>query len=80
MHPWESKSGEELAPVVNPADIKTAWQVYHDSGPRNPGEQVAISMNVFEHFCSPGADIASVTYRTAERIEWSAGYGWCSFR
>jgi hypothetical protein len=62
--PWGPRDGEELVPTVDPADMHAAWQLYRDAGLRNPTQQVAIGLNVFKHFCSPGAEIGSVTYRT----------------
>src|SRR5438477_4476618 len=67
-HPWEPQEGEALVPAVEPADVKAAWQVYHDAEVRMPGQQVAIGRSVFEHVCSPGADISSVTYRTVQLL------------
>jgi hypothetical protein len=65
---WEPQEGEALVPAVEPADVKAAWQVYHDAEVRMPGQQVAIGRSVFEHVCSPGADISSVTYRTVQLL------------
>jgi hypothetical protein len=65
---WEPKNGEELVPTVDPADMHAAWQVYRESEQRRPGEQIAIGRSVFQHVCSPGADISSVTYRTTNLL------------
>jgi hypothetical protein len=62
-NPWEPKEGEMLAPTVDPADVKAAWQLYHDADFRMPGQQVAIARSMFEHVCSPGADIPAICHR-----------------
>jgi hypothetical protein len=55
---------EESVPQVDPVDIKAVWQVYQDVQARNPGQQVAVGMGVLEHYCSKGANINAVAYRT----------------
>jgi hypothetical protein len=60
---WEPQEGETLVPTVDPADVKTAWQLYNDAELRMPGQQVAIGRSVFEHVCSPGADIGAICHR-----------------
>jgi hypothetical protein len=62
-NPWEPNEGETLVPTVDPADVKTAWQLYEDAELGMPGQQVAISRSVFQHVCSPGADISAISHR-----------------
>jgi hypothetical protein len=62
-NPWEPKEAETLVPTVDPADAKTAWQLYEDAELRMPGQQVAISRSVFQNICSPGADISAICHR-----------------
>jgi hypothetical protein len=62
-NPWEPKEGETLVPRVDPADVKTAWQLYEDAELRMPAQQVAKSRSVFQHVCSPGADISAIFHR-----------------
>jgi hypothetical protein len=63
MESWEPKEGETLTPTVDAADVKAAWQLYRDAELRMPGQQAAIGNGVFEHVCSPGADIRAICHR-----------------
>jgi len=64
---WGSGGGSEQCPVpvVDPIDLRKAWDVFQDVQVRRPGEQVAICLTSFERVCSHGADIGAVTYRAA---------------
>jgi hypothetical protein len=46
--------------------VKAAWQSYRDAELRHPGQQVAIGKSVFEHVCSPGADIRAICHRALQ--------------
>ena len=57
------KPGEPV-PEVDPADLKTVWEMNRNLQARHPGQQVATGRGVFEH-ALPGADIDAIGYRTA---------------
>jgi hypothetical protein len=63
---WEPEEGKELAPTVDPSDVKAAWQSYRNAELRHPGQQVAIGKSVFERVCSPGADIRAICHRALQ--------------
>ena len=64
---WGSSGGSEQCgvPVVDPIDLRKAWNVFHEVQVLRPGEEVGISLTSFERVCSHGADLSAVTYRAA---------------
>ena len=61
---FERKAGGPV-PEVDPADIKSAWQLYEDVAKRHPGKQVGIARAGVEAVCTPGANVSAVCYRRA---------------
>ena len=48
--------------AVDPADLRSIWAMQHRAA--NPsGQPTATDIRLFEHVCSPGADVQSVLYR-----------------
>jgi hypothetical protein len=56
----------EPVPVVDPEDIKAAWEVGKGCRKSHPQGNVAIGIAVFRHACKPGANVPAVTYRTGQ--------------
>lgn len=50
-------------PQVDPEDIEAVWKLGEDVKKDHPGGGVAIGMAVFEHACTPGANVKAVIYR-----------------
>jgi hypothetical protein len=55
------KSADDLVPAVDPADLRSVLSVLRTLD----SKVAAIGMTMFEHVCSPGADIGAVWYRAA---------------
>jgi len=58
------KPGEPV-PEVDPEDLKALWQLQCDVEKQHPGQQVAIGLEVAQHYCKAGADIQAVGYRVS---------------
>lgn len=54
----------ELVPVVDPEDLKIAWQIQRTAHANSPGKNVAVGFDVFKQACKPESDIQAVGYRT----------------
>ena len=52
-----------LVPAVDPANLKNVWAMQNDFQARNPGQENAISIDLYKHACSPGADVGAVLSR-----------------
>ncbi len=52
----------EPVPTVSVKDIRAAWKLGHDAA-RHAGGMCAIGIELFEHACSPGADVRAVWWR-----------------
>jgi hypothetical protein len=53
----------EPVPPVDFADMKAMWTVMQEVKDRHPEGRTAIGIGVYQHVCSPGADIRAVSYR-----------------
>ncbi|MGB9468056.1 MAG: hypothetical protein WBQ59_01770, partial [Candidatus Acidiferrum sp.] len=42
-----------LVPAVDPADLKSVWAMQNDFQARHPGQQGAISIDLYKHACHP---------------------------
>jgi hypothetical protein len=62
-HPWEGPANE-LVPVVNADDLRTAWRLVRDTMAERTG-RVAIGRELWKRALSKGADVDAVTYRLA---------------
>jgi len=62
---WEKLHGKpgEPVPAVDFTDMKSMWAFVQDVKQRHPQGGVAISMELWQRVCSPGADIRAVSYR-----------------
>jgi hypothetical protein len=58
------KPGEPV-PEVDPEDLKALWQLQRDVEKQHPGQQVAIGLEVAQHYCKPGADMQAIGYRVS---------------
>jgi hypothetical protein len=65
------KPGEPV-PVVDPEDLKTAWQISRDAQTRNHGNGVAVGFELMQRLSKPGADIQAVGYRAT--LIWMMGH------
>jgi hypothetical protein len=65
----------ELVPQVDPADIKAMLNVGQEVARSHFGQNVPIGKNVFAQYCSKGADIEAVWYRTTYLGIMVARYG-----
>ena len=59
------KAGEAV-PEVDPEDMKAVWQEHRYMQKDHPGQPIAISTRVLQHYCNPGADMQAVCYRQAQ--------------
>ena len=55
----------EPVPEVDPEDMKTIWNIGREVQARNPGQQVAIGVDVYRSVCKPGADVIAASYRAS---------------
>ena len=53
----------ETVPVVDPDDVRTAWQIEREVQARYPGKNIATGGELMKKACKPGANIQAVTYR-----------------
>jgi hypothetical protein len=51
--------------VVSSADLRSVWAMQDDVQARSPGQQVAISVDLWKSACSLGADIGAVFFRVS---------------
>jgi hypothetical protein len=51
--------------AVAPADLKSVWAMQDDVQARSPGQQVAISAELWRSSCGPGADVRAVFFRVS---------------
>jgi len=61
VHPWRR---EGAVPAVDPADLKTAWNLVYQTKKERPGV-IAIGRGLWEQVLSPGADVDAITFRAA---------------
>ena len=54
-----------LVPAVDPADLKSVWAMQNDFQARHPGQQGAISIDLYKRACNPGADVSAVFSRAS---------------
>ena len=52
-------------PPVDPADLRSVWQMQREFQARVPGEQIGIGGEFYKRTCSPGANVRAVWFRTA---------------
>jgi hypothetical protein len=67
FNPFDDSSWPKdgLVPAVDPADLKSVWAIQNDFQARNPGQQGAISIDLFKRACKPGADVIAVLSRAS---------------
>jgi hypothetical protein len=62
-------SGQGPVAVVDPADLRSVWDLQHDlkrNAPnRVPNQTTAISIGLYQRACSPGAEVEAVWYRVS---------------
>lgn len=58
-------SKDVLVPTVAPADLKSVWAMQNDFQARHPGQQGAISTDLYTRACSPQADVGAVCSRVS---------------
>jgi hypothetical protein len=51
--------------AVAPADLKSVWAMQDDVQAHSPGQQVAISVDLWKSACGPGADVRAVFFRVS---------------
>jgi hypothetical protein len=69
MDPFSWFSGRGPVAPVDPADLRSVWEMQHNAQ-RNapnlaPNQTAAISSGLYQQACSPGADVAAVWYRVS---------------
>jgi len=52
-------------PPVDPADLRSVWQMQREFQARVPGERIGIGGEFYKRACSPGANVRAVWFRTA---------------
>jgi hypothetical protein len=63
-HSFGGNPGEPVT-EVDPDDLKTFWQQTHDLQARNPGQNVAIGIDLVKTTLKPGANAEAVFYRAS---------------
>jgi hypothetical protein len=66
--PTNPSLGSDLVPVVDPTDVRTAWQILQEVHRLHPGKRglykhVAAAMDGLKDSCAPGADLGAISYR-----------------
>jgi hypothetical protein len=57
------RAGEEV-PTVDSKDVKAIWILSSDYEKEHPSKSGAVGIEILKSVCSPGANIAAITYRT----------------
>jgi hypothetical protein len=57
------RAGEPVS-TVDPKDVKAIWILSTDYEKEHPGKSGAVGIEILKSVCSPGANIAAITYRT----------------
>lgn len=52
-------------PPVDPADLRSVWEMSRQFQARTSGQQIGIGAEFYKHACSPGANVGAVWFRTA---------------
>jgi hypothetical protein len=60
--PFFGQPGQPV-PSVDPNDLKTVFEFFHETATQSQGGQTGVSVEIFQRLCKPGADISAVTYR-----------------
>jgi hypothetical protein len=63
------RAGDEV-PTVDPRDVQAIWKLSSDYEKEHPGTSGAIGIEILKNLCSPGANIAAISYRT--QMMWVA--------
>jgi hypothetical protein len=56
------RAGEPVS-TVDPKDVKAIWILSSDYEKEHPGKSGAVGVEILKSVCSPGANIAAITYR-----------------
>lgn len=68
-HPFgENPFGETpegFIAAVDPADLRSVWEMQRESQARIPGQHTAISAEFYNRACSPGANVGAVWFRAS---------------
>jgi hypothetical protein len=59
--PWMKDA--VLVPIVDPADLKSVWDMQHELQMHHPGEHFGIGIDLYMRACSPDADVLAVIHR-----------------
>jgi len=69
IHPFgENPFGESLEgliPSVEPADLRSVWEMQHEVLARTPGQHTAIRAESYNRACSAGANVGAVWFRAS---------------
>ena len=54
-----------FVPSVNPADLKSVWNMWRDMHKRMPDQQVSLDVELYKNVCSPNTYVPAVYYRAS---------------
>ena len=52
-------------PPVDPADLRSVWEMLREVQARRPGEHIIIGDEIYKRACSPGANVEAVWFRSS---------------
>jgi hypothetical protein len=52
-------------PPVDPADLRSLWEMQREVQARTAGQHTAISAEIYKRACSPGANVGAVWFRAS---------------
>ena len=52
-------------PVVDPADLRSVWEMWREFQARRPGEAVGFPVEMYKRACSPEANVGAVWFRVS---------------
>jgi hypothetical protein len=56
---------EEPIPPVDPADLRSVWEMQREVQARTAAQHTAISAEIYKGACSPGANVGAVWFRAS---------------